>query len=1227
MPNPHLRGKEGIEERRVWELLVRNFSWRVPPDFSVRVLGRSRGTDSVPVRLQVFEIAVAAIFAHLRPEFEWYVTPNLPDGGLDFVGQGRFLEDKELGIAAGITVGGQCKKRSQVKDIVGEISGSLARMAATINPTFFVVALASRLTQSRVTEARRILELAHGRDCHILDRRQIEGLISDHLVVIDPILRESLSGTEKRAVVNYFRSQRKEPSGVSIDVRAPARVLAGTPFRVHLSVQSPLLASRGTRLWWKSKSDGRNGLTSPSLTVIGPIGVDSEGGIDCLAHSTADDPLSAQISIEMLSYSVGRVDLGEVIVDRETNVELDRVKGVSLGQVHVVENIRPRFFERPLRAALTKLSTEYDRTLARGVNSIAVVGAGGSGKSRLCEEFSLEKRRRGCHVVQAKQTKTLDDPHRVLADLLIGLAGMSVPTKDPADGVIRAISQYDQNLSDRSESAIRSIIGTHGRAYGTSTDQEILSSLLVLIFARTRSAPLIIHLQDLHWCTTDVLMLFERLIWQLEMTYASGGVSLNGTSGTLLILEGRIWESQQLGTRLWSTQMFEAFLEKLACPIVNCAPFEPPDSLEFVRRLFEDQLSARRLVDTSLLTLQTSLTEQIHRTAGGNPFHTLEQIKLLRERRVLAQNPETGLLYMIQPPRDEPMLPDTVFESIKLRWQYLKSRKPELATLLWGASLLEDRIPGPLFRHLWRGIGPDLSLAEIEATGFLWAGNGDQAAVSFRHENYFQSLRRLETVPTEQRKVVEIYAEWFSRSKKLDPFEQFSWARILMQSPVRDADKIRRLLRAALTDARRRGNMSLSRRVLTNLLDFAWSENAQSTIKIQSFLKCCEDEVELCRNLLNTDRLQAAQRIDYLRDRIRERLSFRMTATPTTPEKLRFQLLTADLLYSQILFNDRKPSQAADVAAEAVHDIRALAKARSTAKESDWEILEMEALHSYAVALALGGEIEQAITVAEQAVGITRKLETPYSLDVMSTYANILLAKDVEAAESILRDCLVRSDSAETTRETLDAIAINLGMALLLEAHRLKLSEARRAHEKLAEASKLLKPVFSNSFRVGRYPDAGAAALLLGIISALSDDGDEVSWFAQAVTAAARGRQMETLWRSHINLATALHRTSERASETVRDHARAALEILEDTLSPYPQPDRSTRFNLVVIPLAHAVRFLIQLGDEMGFAALERYPLLRNCFQDLKRGVLRQDRGGYRSHEWLNVEQWDYVIY
>jgi hypothetical protein len=961
---------------------------------------------------------------------------------------------------------------------------------------------------------------------------------------------------------------------------------------------------------------------------VGLLGPDAELGVECQANSMRDDPLSAQVSIEMISYSVGRIDLGEVIIGRQAEMEAGRAKNIALGTVQVVENIRPRFFERPFRGCLTKLSSEYEQALARGVNSVAVVGAGGSGKSRLCEEFSLEKRRRGCQVVQAKQTKTLDDPHRLLADLLVGLAALSDPLGDPAEGVIRAISQYDPNLADRASPALRSIIGMQGTMSGTATNQKVLSSLLVLICARTHSAPLIVHLQDLHWCTADVLLLLERLVWQLEMTCTSNGISVNNSAGgTLFIFEGRVWESQRLGFKSWSTSTFEAFIEKLSCPTLTCASFKPEDSLEFVRRLFEDRFSARRLIDTSLLSLQASLAERIHQTAGGNPFHTLAQIQLLKERRVLGQNPDTGLIYMIQPARDEPALPDTVFDSIKLRWQYLKSRKPELATLLWAASLLEDRIPAPLFRHLWRGIGPDLTLAEIDATEFLWTGNVEHAEVSFRHENYFHSLRRLEVVPAEHKKVIDIYSGWFAGFENLDVAGKFSWARILMKSGASDAVQVRSLLREALGGARRRGDAVLARRVLTTLLDYAWAENARSPLKVTSFLKSCGDEIELCRSLLSADRSQAAQRIDLLRERIRGRLSAEGARTPAAFEALQFRLLSVEVLHSQILFNDRQPARAADVAAEAVRDIRALGKVHSSGRGPDWQTLEMEALHSYAVALALGGEIEPAINVAEQAVGIARRQSANPSLDVLSTYANILLAKDLETAESILRDCLARAGSATMARESQDAITINLSMTLLLSAHRLLATDLSTAQARLAEASALLKPVFSNSFRVGRYPDAGAAALLLGIVSALCGDGDEVSWFAQAVVASARGSQMETLWRSHINLATSLHRKNERATEGLRDHAHAALEILEDTFSPYPQPDRSARFELVRVPLAHAVRFLIQLGDPLGFAALERYPSLRSCFQDPERGILRQDRGGYQSHEWLAVGEYDYVIY
>jgi hypothetical protein len=169
--------------------------------------------------------------------------------------------------------------------------------------------------------------------------------------------------------------------------------------------------------------------------------------------------------------------------------------------------------------------------------------------------------------------------------------------------------------------------------------------------------------------------------------------------------------------------------------------------------------------------------------------------------------------------------------------------------------------------------------------------------------------------------------------------------------------------------------------------------------------------------------------------------------------------------------------------------------------------------------------------------------------------------------------------------------------------------------------------VFASSFQVGRYPDAGAASLMLGVLSALENDGESVSWFAQAVAAASRGHKLESLWRAHINLATALYRREGSVTERVCAHARAAVEIMEETLSPYPQPDRSARFDLIRVPLAQGVRFLIVVGDAAGQVALVHYPRLRASFKDAQRGVLREDRAAFRSHEWLRIDNDDYVIY
>jgi hypothetical protein len=95
----------------------------------------------------------------------------------------------------------------------------------------------------------------------------------------------------------------------------------------------------------------------------------------------------------------------------------------------------------------------------------------------------------------------------------------------------------------------------------------------------------------------------------------------------------------------------------------------------------------------------------------------------------------------------------------------------------------------------------------------------------------------------------------------------------------------------------------------------------------------------------------------------------------------------------------------------------------------------------------------------------------------------------------------------------------------------------------------------------------------------------------------------------------------------VCQHAVAAYDILVETLTPYADPDRSPRFSLVRVPLAQIVRFLIEAGDPAGQDAFGRFPTLALVFSDPQRGILHPDRGGFKSHEWIRVGEYDYVIY
>ena len=1194
-----------LAERRVWELLTKDFYWELPNSLGVRLYD-DPGGQSGPARLQVFELAVATVFAHMRPDYDWYVTPNRPDGGLDFVGSQGFLEDEALGIAAAITVGGQCKKRTTVNDVVAEVAGSLARMSATISPTFFVVALSAPVSTARVVAAREILERSYQRHCHILGRDQIEGLIRDRLPVIHPILDAALDPGEIEELHDYFRAVVPPPSVIKLT--APRRVLAGVPIMVNVQITGSSGAG-ATYLWWlPSSTDGDFG----PVSLLAPLGADTGGGARLAGTHARVAPLTLQTNIELLTYAVGDIDLGELVVAaRPQDPDAQRV---SLGVARVVENMRPRFFDQPVRPALKHLESAYQRAAAGGLSCVGVLGSAGSGKSRLCEEFTLGRRRHGARIITAHQAKSVDDQQRLLAELCLGLAGIEYSPAAPAETVLAKVAQFEPDLADRAEVAVRSIFGLTTRNGATPVDQNLLSVLVVLVAAVVQEEPLILHLQDLHWSNAEMLQLLGRFIWQLGLVLGDGRKT-SAPYGVVVLLEGRRHERPAAVEESWSSEQFEHFLVGIEAETVFCRPYDATEGREFIARLFEQPHARTPRTSPHLKALQSELIDTIDRSAGSNPFHALEQIRLLKELDIVAQNPVTGLLYLIKSPPQETPAPSTVTEAIRRRWEYLRAHNPRLALLIRAAALVDDHLPAGLFARLRHELAPDLGLAEIEATELLAAVNED-SEVTFRHENYWQAIRGFTVSDGDIERIVAAYVGWYLSARRLTPSDRFRVARALLTLPRPDGTRIQRHLTVALRGASGEGDVRLARRIATQALDLRWQEDASKSLAGGLFERCCDEELELVGELIRSDRRRASERLAALSRRLSDRLA-RRRATSDTPD-LRRREVAGQVLRSQILFNDRRPMLAAEVAHGAINEIRSMRVAEDHARLAE---LEMEGLHCEAVALALSGAIDQALERSHEAITLAQDIGGSSGVNVVATYANILLARDTQQSESILRDLLSRAAEESGNTEPASApIEINLAMALVLQA----VDEGNGLLEGVGEARQRLKAVFARTYRLGLYPDAAAAALMLGVTSVLSGDGDEVSWFAQSVAAATRGGQIETLWRAHINLATALRAAGEIPSGAVRDHAHAALELMLESLAPYPEPDQSPRFELLRAPMTQSVRLLIAGKDELAGVALERLPALRALTSEEYRAGAGRASG---SHEWIPVGEAGYVIY
>ncbi len=349
------------------------------------------------------------------------------------------------------------------------------------------------------------------------------------------------------------------------------------------------------------------------------------------------------------------------------------------------ERSRRRGFSRFVGRAseLAAIEDAFARVGA-GTRRVAVIGDAGSGKTRLCHEFSLSVRARGTRVIKAHCAARADSPLAPIRELLAGLVGLQ-EGDEPLEArrkIAGALLLADPALAQD----LPGIFGFFGvpdpdrpppAAEPGSLEQQLERIAALLARASAERGPFVIWVEDLHWC--DPL------------------------SRTLLVaLHARISDLPLLWLENARPEVSEELL--LGARRLVLAPL----GAEAVDALLDDLVGT----DASVAPLKTDIRER----AAGNPFFVEELVLAAIEAGVLVGSRGER---RVASPVAAAVLPATVQAVLAARID----RLDEPAKRLLGvAAVIGREVPEALLREVADLDGPtlDRARARLESAELLF---------------------------------------------------------------------------------------------------------------------------------------------------------------------------------------------------------------------------------------------------------------------------------------------------------------------------------------------------------------------------------------------------------------------------------------------------------------------------------------------------------------------------
>jgi hypothetical protein len=1218
----------------IWDALKRKTEY-VPQRIhlkSQRQVGQGQSRAPRPRQFQVFEILFTELLSLIQPSFSWEVTPLQGDQGIDFRGIKQLFSVPELQISAQLLVCGQCKVRSGKSKIVEALSPDLEKLLYTTRtatekgssatlPSYVILAFAAQATPKALEHAANVFLTNHHVPLYLFSLDQISGLIRHHLNDLAPTISRCLPPPVSEKFLLYFsKTHTKNAFNLAVSrIRKPQRVLAGEPFTVSLAVTHPMLATQKLDVLFLPYAGASPSSSPPqlplSLVVVSPPTITSPGGLKIGGQGW----FSQDLDLKLISYATGSTHLGDLTLSLNGQV----LRTIALGTVEVADTYTPPFYWQPYLEYWTLFNDWFEQARAGSGKLIACLGSGGAGKTRLCQEFCIRAEQLGGRSISLSHHNGPAQPYRILRDLLVALAPSGAEDNlAPAARVEQALQQINCSLYSEIQISLRYCLDwTQVRNTSSFRVQDIARALHALLIARATEATYVVHLSNLHWCLPEILHTLRQVFVEVNSYLQKQG------NAVIVFFEGRAGHKIDLDPWQedadWTTASFEAFTESNCDLSLKLRPFDQCESEGFLRSILEHSQSSHRKVDLVIIPHQEELIRQVLSAAQGNPQHMVEQLNFLRQKGTIARNERTGLLYMVRPPDGAYEPPPNVLHLIQTRFSYYQDTNPQLTRLIHAIGLIEDRIDRRLFDLLKAQFAPYKSIALLEQTEFILIPENPLGEVAFRHENYFQAVKKQPMLPTDRSKVVDIYLRYVDLFPEKPASLLLLRARAILNDPERPLAEAKQNLLQAHTLAEKGNEDQLSLRIL-EVLDRLYSlEGTEETDSLRTF----QMRQRLAQLTMSVgDRRRSAEILTDALLELEQRGSRRRSlgGTARLNKRVVNSLLAGRMLLADIKLNLFETAESIELLQSSLSVLGSWKGLFPSPSSQMWRTkVRSSILNRLAVAFAIGGRSEDAIATALESVQVARETRDQSLLySALVDYGNIVAPATLDIGLAALEEAIAIGQFVKHHPQQRLIGQIHFSMLRLVwifRNHSLKPTErAERYRCILAD----LAQVFVEARTRGLIQEAGAAALLCGDTAILIGDSTPIEWFLQSINWSFRGNHLENLWRGHINLAQYCIDGPQQNIEEGVHHAEHSLRLLR-LLNTRRASPVTTR---VAVALAQVARIFMQARDRRGSELLNEYPTLLCFFPNGGEGDISIDPED-SSLDFIQIGRSSYLLY